>query len=63
MAKKAFRSDTKAVSPKDNGRIFETLWQPTPSQLSLFSSTTIFPMEGKDGLAVWGQAGNRKMFS
>jgi hypothetical protein len=43
-------------SPKDSGRVFEALWQPSPSQLSLLSNTRTFPLEGKDGLALWGQA-------
>jgi hypothetical protein len=42
-------------SPKYSGRVFEALWQLSPSQLSLFSSTRTFPLEGKDGLALWGQ--------
>jgi hypothetical protein len=47
-------------SPKDSGRVFEALWQLSPSQLSLFSSTRTFPLEGKDGLALWGQVDAEK---
>jgi hypothetical protein len=47
LSEKAFRSDAKAV-PKIVG-VFEDLWQPSPSQLSLFSSTRIVPLEVKDG--------------
>jgi hypothetical protein len=36
------------------------LWQPSPSQLSHFSSARIFPLEGKDELALWGQADAEK---
>jgi hypothetical protein len=56
-------SNTWAV--KDSGRVFEALWQVnfealSPSQLSLFSSARIFPLEGKDELALWGQVDAEK---
>jgi hypothetical protein len=58
-AEKAFKLDTKAI-PKIVGEFFEDLWQSSPSQFSLFFSARTFPLDGKDGLALWGQADAEK---
>jgi hypothetical protein len=58
LAEKAFRLDTKAVPT--SGKVFEALWQLSPSQLFLFSNTRTFPLKGKDELALWCQSDAEK---